>query len=157
MLVSDLLTKMSNRMFEYDAFTNAQLIDFINDSIDQLANVLIELDDALLTNSVTLTGATNKPTGFVRPVPKNGYPVSITSTQLIPYTVASVTMKYAFTPTHIANVNDTIPYPDYLCGILATTAVMICQNKFLYDLSQDIATLNTIKAELARARGGSNA
>ena len=157
MLVSDLLTKMSNRMFEYDAFTNAQLIDFVNDSIDQLANVLIELDDALLTNSVTLTGATNKPTGFVRPVPKNGYPVAITSTQLVPYTAASVTMKYAFTPSHIANVNDTIPYPDYLCGILATTAVMICQNKFLYDLTQDINAKNQVIAELAKARGGNSA
>ena len=157
MLVSDVMNKMSNRMFEYDAFTPSQLIDFINDSIDQVANVLIELDDPLLQSTITLAGNTARPTGFVRPVPKNGYPVNITATQLLPYTSASVTMKYAFTPARVNNSTDDMPYPDYLCGIIAMIAVMICQNKFLYDLSQDIATLNTIKAELARARGGSNA
>lgn len=154
MLVSDVMAKMSNRMFEYDAFTPSQLIDFINDADDQLANILIGMNDPLLQNTVSINGATNKPTGYIRPVPKNGYPITETATQIVPYTSSAFTMKYTFNPAHVNNSTDTMPYPDFLCGIIAMLAVMICQNKFLYDLSQDIATMNTIKAELAKARGG---
>ena len=154
MLVSDVMNKMSNRMFEYDAFTPSQLIDFINDADDQLANLLNGMNDPLLQNTISISGATNKPTGYIRPVPKNGYPVTETTTQIVPYTASAFTMRYAFNPAHVSNSTDTMPFPDYLCGIIAMLAVMICQNKFLYDLSQDINTLNTIKAELAKARGG---
>lgn len=155
MVVSDIINLAAKRMdLDVDDYDNQVMILHINSGIARINNGLIKAKDPLAIKTLTVTGATIKPSDFF--IVLSGYPVDETSTTITPKAGAPTTINikyFAFKPL-LTTVGDTIPLPDYCIGELVDYVCIHMQNDLEANVTQDTALATSDEALLFSAKGG---
>lgn len=141
MLVSEAIAQIRERINdEYDTgYTDSVLIDYINDAVKYLASALINRNDPLLVDEITVSSATPRdiPKNFVRTA--GGFPVMRKGNRFyITDGTSTVTVKYFYMPQDITSTAQSLPFTDDVyCMVIIKLAAIYAINQHEFNINQD--------------------
>lgn len=131
-----------------DEYSNTRCLEFINNSIQQVASLLINAQWPSMIKELTVQEGNTVPANYMKAA--GTYPIRMTDGTvhlLDDYT--SVRFRYFATPDMITEV-DNLPFNhDGINEVIVKGAVLIALNENEYDLTQDKALLDLLQQAIA--------
>lgn len=130
-------------------YATDRCIAFLNNSIQQIAGLLVTMRYPQIVQSTTLRTGDTLPKNFIRTA--GTYPIRITNGKVdIVNDAENVTVRYFATPTLVETTKDKMPYEhDGINEIIVRGAILLALNENEYDITQDNALYNNLQQAIA--------
>ena len=150
MLASQVIARIKSSTHDIsDEYSEAQCLDFLNSSIQQVSALLISAKFPSLVKEMTVHNGDNLPVNYMASA--GSYPLRMTGGQaFIVDGSSSVRFRYFATPDLITTSGATLPYDHAAINeVIVKLAIMLALNENEYDIGQDSKLYEALQAAIA--------
>ena len=135
------------------AYSDDELMQFLNDSIALLNTELITLKDPVMLKEITISQSMAMPANFVKFAGK--YPVYIADDTIKMLGTDSIpNVLYFANKSKVSSLNDEVPFSDTEESMLVQLTVIYALNKNEYSTDQDELLLDKLREIIRAVKGG---
>lgn len=152
MLASQAITRIKSSTHDIsDEYTDAQCLDFLNSSIQQVSSLLIGARFPQLVKEMTVHNGDSLPANYMASA--GTYPLRMTGG--LAYIIdgsSSVRFRYFATPDILTTTGASLPYNHAAINeIIIKGAIMLALNENEYDIGQDKTIYEALQAAIGAA------